>query len=78
MKPVLQQDELIEFIKNNKKIVFENSFEKEDMKLLLNTYNYLNIFSLKYFLLMEKANVQMKMELIESHILTTMLQDISF
>ena len=49
MKPVLQQDELIEFIKNNKKIVFENSFEEEDIKLLLNTYNYLNIFSLKYF-----------------------------
>ena len=77
MKPVLQQDELIEFIKNNKKIVFENSFEEEDIKLLLNTYNYLNIFSLKYFLLMEKVNVQMKMELIELHILITMLQDTS-
>ncbi|MCI6152939.1 hypothetical protein [Fusobacterium perfoetens] len=49
MKSVLQQDELIEFIKNNKKIVFENLFEEEEMKVLLNAYNYLNIFSLKYF-----------------------------
>ena len=49
MKSVLQQDELVEFIKNNKKIVFKNISEEKDIKILLNTYNYLNIFSLKYF-----------------------------
>lgn len=49
MKPVLQIDKLIDFIEQNKKISFKNLNEKEDIKDLLNTYNYLNIFSLKYF-----------------------------
>lgn len=49
MKPVLQIDELVEFIEQNKKISFKNLNEREDIKNLLNTYNYLNIFSLKYF-----------------------------
>lgn len=49
MKPVLQIDELINFIEQNKKISFKNLNEREDIKNLLNTYNYLNIFSLKYF-----------------------------
>lgn len=49
MKSVLQEDELLEFIKNNKKIVFNNLSEEKDMKKLLISYNYLNIFSLKYF-----------------------------
>lgn len=49
MKVVLQRDELVEFIKENKKIVFNSLFEEKDIKELLSTYNYLNIFSLKYF-----------------------------
>lgn len=49
MKPVLQIDELINFIEQNKKISFKTLNEREDIKNLLNTYNYLNIFSLKYF-----------------------------
>lgn len=57
MKPVLQKDELLEFIKNNKKIVFNSFFEEKDAKILLSTYNYLNIFSLKYFFADGKTKV---------------------
>lgn len=49
MKPVLQIDELVEFIEQKKNITFKDLKEKEDLKKLLNEYNYLNIFSLKYF-----------------------------
>lgn len=49
IKPVLNINDLLIFIKNNKKITFTNLSEEENMKNLLYTYNYLNIFSLKYF-----------------------------
>lgn len=57
MKVVLQRDELVKFIKENKKIVFDTLFEEKDIKDLLNTYNYLNVFSLKYFFANGKRKV---------------------
>lgn len=48
MKPVLEIDELLKYIKENKKIKFKNLAEEKRMKELLEIYNYSNIFSLKY------------------------------
>lgn len=48
MKPVLQIDKLIDFIEQNKKISFKNLNEKEDIKDLLNTYNFIKIFLCKW------------------------------
>ena len=48
MKAVLEISELLEYIKKNKKIKFNNISEEKRMKELLEIYNYSNIFSLKY------------------------------
>lgn len=48
MKPVLEINELLKYIKENKKIKFNNLSEEKRMKELLEIYNYSNIFSLKY------------------------------
>lgn len=48
MKAVLEINELLEYIKKNKKIKFNNISEEKRMKELLEIYNYSNIFSLKY------------------------------
>lgn len=63
IKPVLNINDLLIFIKNNKKITFTNLSEEENMKNLLHTYNYLNIFSLKYFLQQEQSLIKILKEL---------------
>ena len=47
-KNVLNMPNLIDFIKNNKNIIFSSVAEENRIKNILGKYNYLNIFSLKY------------------------------
>ena len=48
MKPVLKIDELLDYIKKEKRIKFKNISEEKRMKEMLEVYGYANIFSLKY------------------------------